>query len=176
MSMRSLLVRTWLLVLAGGGAPAVAQGPVPFTELDSVILERTACYGTCPAYRLALLRSGVVQFRSHNRGDSARVARDSIKPDAVAALLPAAVRLRVFDVPPVIADSPALCPDRATDHPTVIVTLYGVGETRRIVDYHGCFLRSDHSTASGLSGVRAFEARLDSVAGVKRWVQPNRLR
>ena len=174
--MRSLLAGIWILILAGGGATAAAQGTVPFTELDSVVVERTACYGTCPAYRLALLRSGVVQFTSHNQGDSARVARDSIKPDAVAALLLAAVRLRVFDVPPVIAESPALCPDRASDHPTVIVTLYGAGEMRSIVDYQGCFLRSDHSTASGLSGLRAFEARLDSVAGAKRWVQPNRFR
>jgi hypothetical protein len=174
--MRSLLVGIGILVLTGGGATAVAQGTVPFTELDSVVLERTTCYGTCPAYRLALLRSGVVQFRSHNRGDSSRVARDSIKPDLVAALLPTAVRLKVFDLPPVIAESPTLCPDRATDHPTVIVTLYGAGEMRRIVDYHGCFHRSDHSTPSGLSGLRAFEARVDSVAGAKRWVQPNRFR
>ena len=174
--MRSLLLRTWLLVLAGGSATASAQATVPFSQLDSVVLERTACYGTCPAYRLALLRSGIVQFRSNNKGDSARVARDSIAPEAVAALVPVAVRLNVFDVPGVIAESPALCPDRATDHPTVIVTLYGDGKMRQIVDYHGCFLRSDHSTASMLSGLRAFEAHVDSVAGSRRWVRPNRFR
>jgi hypothetical protein len=81
------------------------------------VLERTPCFGTCAAYRLRVTRSGVVTFLSRNRGDSSRVARDSIAPDAVVQLLQAAERDDVFRLPAVIADDRALCPDRATDHP-----------------------------------------------------------
>jgi hypothetical protein len=123
-----------------------------------------------------MLGSGVIQFASRNRGDGARVARDSIAPTAIAALLPAAVRLGVFQLPSVVAQAPELCPDYATDHSTVTVSIYGSGRVKRIVDYQGCFLRSDHSTASRLDNLRLFESLVDSVAGSRRWVQPNRIR
>ena len=173
--LRALFSFSTLLLLAFGHR-ATAQEASSITSLDSVTLERTACYGTCPAYRLVLTRTGAVRFVSQNHNDRGRLVRDSIAPQDVAALLPAAVSLGVLQLPPDIAQSPELCPDRATDHPTVTVRLFGSGHIQQIVDYHGCFLRSDHSTASRLDGLRRFEILIDSTAGSKRWVRPNNSR
>jgi hypothetical protein len=140
------------------------------------VLERTPCFGTCAAYRLRVTRSGVVTFLSRNRGDSSRVARDSIAPDAVVQLLQAAERDDVFRLPAVIADDRALCPDRATDHPTAIVGFFWSTRVQQITDYHGCFLRSDHSTAAPLAALRQLEKAIDSVSGSARWTRANRFR
>jgi hypothetical protein len=140
------------------------------------VLERTPCFGTCAAYRLRVTRSGVVTFLSRNRGDSSRVARDSIAPDAVVQLLQAAERDDVFRLPAVIADDRALCPDRATDHPTAIVAFFWSTRVQQITDYHGCFLRSDHSTAAPLVALRQLEKAIDSVSGSARWTRANRFR
>ena len=119
-----------LLVGAALSSAAAAQRPGALTSLDSIVLERTACLGTCAASRLALLRSGLVTFTSRNRGDSARVARDSIRG------------LRAGD-----SRARDLCPALATDHPTVTTSLFGPEGMHKVVDYHGCFLQNDHSTA-----------------------------
>jgi hypothetical protein len=159
-----------LLATVGFSTAAVAQ----HAALDSVVLERTACFGTCPAYRLTVTATGKVRFASRNRGDTARAAEDSISPAAMTTLLAAAFRLRALDLPARIADDHALCPDRATDHPTVTVGLFWPAGQQQIVDYHGCYLSSDHSVADRLGDLRRFETTVDSVTQSQRWVRPNR--
>ena len=46
---------------------------------DSVVLERTRCYGTCPAYRLRVSRTGEVRFASRNLRDDQRVGVDTVE-------------------------------------------------------------------------------------------------
>jgi hypothetical protein len=165
-----------VIVAVVGANGACARTRPPMAALDSLALERTSCFGTCPAYRLSVTRGGIVVFASRNHGDSARVARDSISPGSVAWLRAEAERQGVLRLPAVIADDHSLCPDRATDHPTVTVSLFLRDRMYRITDYHGCFLRSDHSIVSALDGLRHFEAEIDSVTGSSRWVRPNRFR
>src|ERR687888_360851 len=62
-------------------APANAAAVSPYRVIvappgavDSIVLERTACFGTCPAYRLRISAAGAVHFTSRNFGDSGRVA------------------------------------------------------------------------------------------------------
>jgi hypothetical protein len=175
--MTNRLIAILAFIVAGADRErAAAQSPPPPAALDSIVLERTPCYGTCAAYRLTVTRSGVVMFLSRNRGDSSRAARDSITPDAVVQLVQAAERDDVFRLPAVIADDRALCADRATDHPTAIVGLFWSSRVQQITDYHGCFLRSDHSTAAPLAALRQFEKAIDSVSGSARWTRPNRFR
>ena len=171
------LVVVVAFIAAGGYCEqAAAQSRPPASAPDSVVLERTPCYGTCAAYRLSVTGSGVVTFISRNRGDSSRVVRDSIAPGAMVQLLRDAARDSVFRLPAVIADDRALCPNRATDHPTVIIGIFWPTGVQQITDYHGCFLRSDHSTAEPLAALRHLETAIDSVAGSARWSRPNRFR
>ena len=165
-----------MLLAIVGTLGACARARSPMAALDSIVLERTACFGTCPAYRLSVTATGVVAFTSRNRGDSARVARDSISPETVTWLRDEAERRGVLRLPAVIADDHSLCPDRATDNPTVTVSMFRRDGVYRVTDYHGCFLSSDHTTAPALEGLRHFEAEIDSVTRSNRWIQPNRFR
>jgi hypothetical protein len=156
-------------------ASSVSSHPLPSgpssATLDSIHLERTLCYGTCPAYRLALDRAGRVRFWSLNPGDLDRTAQDSLSPEALLYLEREAERIGFFALPDSLEGSD-LCADWATDHPTVTVTLFGPRGRKRVADYHGCFERSDHSVKPVVGRLRTFERMIDGVVGSFRWVRP----
>ncbi|HKG93128.1 MAG TPA: DUF6438 domain-containing protein [Gemmatimonadaceae bacterium] len=134
---------------------------------DSVVLERTLCYGSCPAYRLAVARSGAVRFESRNPQDSGRAAADSVDPRGFGDIMTDALFVAFLDLPDRIADDERMCGPSSTDAPTAIVTLYLPGGRRkRVQDYQGC-----HWAPWQL---HALEDRIDSVAGSARWVRSAR--
>ena len=164
----------WSSAACSGGTGVsshlLPKGPSSAT-LDSIHLERTRCFGTCPAYRLSLDRAGRVRFWSLNPGDVDRTAQDSVSPEALLYLEREAERIRFFALPDSLAGT-HLCADRATDRPTVIVTVFGPRGRKRVADYHGCFERSDHSVKPVVGQLRTFERMIDGVVGSFRWVRP----
>lgn len=173
---RRLLAAALVSGVAGCSPPPGSRpAPTVGATLDSLVLERSPCFGTCPAYRLRLSARGLVAFESRNPGDSGRTAVDSIAPDVATALLREAEALGFFDLPEVIARDRQLCPAKATDHPTATVTIFGE-RTKRVEDDHGCFAAPDRSVVSVVGRLRAFEASIDSVTGSARWVRPARRR
>ena len=73
-------------------------------------------------------------------------------------------------VPEEIMADRALCRDRATDFPTVTVTVYRAAGSKRVVDYRGC--APDPAAEARLERLRALEAAVDSAAGSSRWARP----
>ncbi|HEY8312519.1 MAG TPA: DUF6438 domain-containing protein [Gemmatimonadaceae bacterium] len=172
---------TVVLVAVSVGVSLVACTPsvrtdVPAVTVDSLVLERTLCYGTCAAYRLSLGRDGQVAFQSRNPGDEARQVRDTTAAVALSILTSLADSLGFVTLPDTIANSPALCPGSATDHPTATVTIFRAGASKHVVDYLGCFAGFDHSTVPIVGRLRILEASIDSLAGSKRWVHPAKRR
>ena len=173
-------MRTLLLLLAAAAAtlPACTRAPggdrhADPPPADSVVLERLRCFGVCPAYRVSVAASGAVHFASRNQGDSARVEADTVSPDDFTRLLAAAERAGFDSLPARIADVEALCRLRATDHPTVIVSIHRPAGTKRVEDYTGCYVESNPpSLAPALMPLRVFETEVDRVAGSARWARP----
>jgi hypothetical protein len=77
------------------------------TTADSILLERTLCYGTCSAYRLHMDRHGRVRFSSLNPGDSSRTVRDSISPEGLLFLEREAERIGFFALPETLSGTTA---------------------------------------------------------------------
>ena len=157
--------RTATQVGASQAGPATA---------DSIVLERTRCYGTCPAYRLSVAAAGQVAFTSRNPGDEGRSARDSTTPGAFAGLVREAREIGFFALPDTIAADRTLCPAESTDSPTATVTVFARAGTKQVVDYRGCGGGADPEARRRVAALRALEARIDSVAGSSRWVRPAR--
>ena len=156
-----------VLVVAALAACDPMPAPAPTTAgAESITLERTRCFGSCPAYRLSVARDGAVRFQSLNPGDST-VAADRIAPAAFDALAREAERIGFRSLPDVIRDDDELCGPMATDLPGAKVTIQGPGGSKTVDDYHGCHGRSER-----LVQLRRFESRIDSVAGSARWVRP----
>ena len=140
--------------------------------VDSLVLERTRCYGVCPAYRLRISAPGQIRFESRNPGDEARTAVDTAPATTLSTLASRARDIGFFDLPSDIAADSVLCRDRATDHPTVTTTIFAGKTTKTVVDYHGCFQANDHSVLAPIGKLRAFENEIDSVLKSSRWVRP----
>ena len=158
---------------ASGAAPPPAPAPAPVgvtttaivlrpvdpANADSIVLERTSCFGTCPAYRLRIARSGEVLFQSRAAGDTTH-SLTSISAGDVHRLLERADLLAFDALPDTIAANSAYCHWRATDNPSVTTTVFVGGASKHVVDYLGC----DWAPV----GLRNLEALIDSVAGTEQ--------
>lgn len=165
----------WAMFYAAAVLHAAAHPVSAQASADSLVLERTECFGTCPAYRLAITRSGAVHFESRNPGDST-VAKDQMSSSVLIKILERASSIGFEKYPPRIAADRRLCEDRATDHPTAIVTIFAPKRVDRVEDYWGCMHAADHSLNEPLTALRTFEASIDRAVGSARWVKPARRR
>jgi hypothetical protein len=157
------------LLLAAPGNPArVTPGSPRIRVADSLSLERTVCYGTCPAYRILVTQAGRLTFVGTHPDDSTR-ATTQLPRSTTDSIFQVVADAPLSEFPPKIQADSTLCPDLATDHPTVILTIFAGADVRRIEDYHGCYLRSDHSIAWRLATLRALEESIDRLAGTSRW-------
>ena len=142
--------------------PGNAQSPLP----DSIALERTPCFGSCPVYHLTLASSGAVVFV-----DADTTVTDTL-PHAAYAQLYAGFQAIGFDsLPMSFNESRDFCAEYATDAPTVILTLYRGAVKKSVSDYHGCVARGGPSRTS-LTNLRFLENRVDSVTRAERWKKP----
>jgi hypothetical protein len=170
MRTRHLLAAAPLAALACRPAPAPSTDSVASASVaaardstaDSLVLERIAGFTRTPGYRVSVARTGRVAFAWLAPGDSARPATDSIAPPRAVELLAAAPAAGVGTLPENIREHPDLCGPMATDHGTAVVTIFYPGRgLARVSDYLGC--------RDAVPALRAFEARVDSVAGTARW-------
>ena len=136
---------------------------------DSIVLERSVCFGFCPAYRLTIHPNGAVHFVATPRGDTVQRA-DTITPRSFAWLASEAHRSGFFNLPKDVVRDTSLCAARATDHPTATVTIFRGDSTHTVVDYQGCYMDHSLGVAAPLRPLRRFERAIDSVAGSKRWL------
>ncbi|MDQ3427346.1 MAG: DUF6438 domain-containing protein [Gemmatimonadota bacterium] len=168
--MKSRLALVTLLVIAGCAprSAAMAGDPVSdssgfVSEADSAVvtLERTACFGTCPIYRVSIAASGAVRFEGKSYVAHQGPATAQIPKEQVDSLLEELRQGGYFDMAErYLPDSPD-CGDYATDSPTVITSVTRDGVTKRIQNYYGCM-------GAPLS-LRQLERRIDEVAGTNRW-------
>jgi hypothetical protein len=155
-------------VVPSGQPVAGVSTNLDLQSADSIVLERTACFGTCPAYRLRLTRRGAVAFRSRNFGDTLRTGVASIPESDVEQLFGFARMMAYGALPDTIANVPAYCGHRWTDHPTVTTTIFVGAGFKRVVDYQGCWWAP--------AALRRLEDLIDSTTHSSRWVRPNDLR
>jgi hypothetical protein len=150
-------------------APVAPAGPGgnPVNQANVVIsLARSACYGFCPIYSVAITGEGEVTYVGDGFVNVVGEQRATI-PLADVASLPAR-----FDA---IGFHALRNEYRAsiTDIPTYTIALERNGQRKVVVDYGGL-------SAGMPASVRALEDEIDRVAGTARWVlrdgQPVRTR
>jgi hypothetical protein len=159
-----------------GGAPAGSTGNTATAQPDSIVLERTVCFGFCPAYRLHIASTGAVRFEPRALRDSVAAAEhDTIPENATAGLLAQARAIGFFALPDEITPAnSAACPLVATDHPSAIVTIAIGDMVKRVNHYHGCHAQQGDHLGDAYPALTAFEAAIDSAVRVIRWLPPPR--
>jgi len=107
---------------SGVGRSAAARHYAHTASLDpvqanSIVMTRSNCYGTCPAYRPFITPSGLVEFQSLNPGEPIRTAKDRVPPGKASTLFFHFRHLGFTRLPEKIQDAPAYCAISVTDYP-----------------------------------------------------------
>lgn len=112
-----------------------AQGPI---SAPAITLERTACFGRCPVYRVAVSPTGAVSYEGIANVRRIGAATGQIPADRVTALVSELERAGYFSFADQYTSTELTCGRYATDLPTVITSVTLGGRTKRIEHDHGC--------------------------------------
>lgn len=139
--------------------PTAAAGEAPVR----IRLERGPCFGTCPVYSVTLNGSGAVLFEGRRFVADTGVSTGRVPPARVDSLLAELAAGGYFDWADRYAAGEPGCERYATDLPLVVTEVRAAGRSKRIEHDHGCMEAPEALTA--------LEERIDSVAGVARWIR-----
>ena len=158
------LTRTILVAAALAACHSSTPAPAPAPAADesaAVTLERTPCFGRCPVYSVAIMKSGLVRYEgkrfvADSGADSARIA-----PAAVESLLAELDRGGYFGFDDRYVSGAPACGPYATDLPSAKTTVDDGNRSKEIQHDHGC----SHAPAT----LSSLEKRIDEVAGTSKW-------
>lgn len=148
---------------AQNGTADGANQPAAVVSADSrVTMQRMPCFGTCPVYTVDITADGAVRFTGENFVDSTGTRTAAIAPDSAAALMREMIARGFHDFADRYTHEAKECGSYHTDAPRVILTLNAGGRVKTVEHDYGCSDAPDE--------LRALQERVDSVAGVRRWV------
>lgn len=137
---------------------------VAFPEIQDwkslkISLQRTACFGSCPAYRVEIHGDGTVIYDGQMFVAISGVHKAKISDDSVRALFSAFQKADFFW----LLDNYAA---PITDNPTQVISISFDGQNKTVKDYVG--------RAVGMpSVVTEIEKLIDTIADTKKWVIGN---
>lgn len=132
---------------------------------DAITLERTACFGTCPMYKVTITSDGTVTFNGERFTKTAGVAKGKISPNDFRQLVAEFEKINYFSLPDAYAPGTPVCPQRITDMPSANTSIKLNGKMKSVAHYHGC------GDAGALAKLTALEKRIDEVASTQKWIK-----
>lgn len=141
-----------VIVLSGCATAAQMSSAAEPIEIS---IARTACFGTCPDYKVTMRQDGTVTYTGRQFVRVTGERTWTIDPAEVRALADEMVRAGYFELKD---DYQA----RVTDHPTTYTTLVIGARSKTIKDY-----------VAGPPVLKDLQKRIDEVSGVKKYVSPD---
>ncbi len=172
--MRAICLAMMMTLSANDALFAQSPGRVARLDVDSVVLQRTGCLGTCPAYRLSVRGDGFVSFVSHNRGDQGRVESHTRGPEIMRRIQGQLERTQFQTLPVITMGRAPYCRVAATDSPTISVSVFRAADVRSRAYYTGCLGESAQDTTAQLLVRRLLTLAdsIDAIAAGKGWIRP----
>lgn len=146
--------------LADSSTKSFAEGQFEISGADTLIkMERTRCYGFCPAYELTIREDGTITFIGKEHVAHKGRAEGEMPQENLDTLVQTIRESHFMEIP----SSPE-CESRMTDMPSVFLTIEMEGKRHYVNHYHGCRGFEYEEDLHNL------EEKIDSLAGVNRWV------
>src|SRR5262249_40911782 len=143
---------------------ACRQGPSQAEARSIVItLERTRCYGSCPAYSVTLRGDGSVEYAGEVGVDVPGRQAGSIDPSRVIELAESAESIGFFAMESSYFED-------CTDLPTTTISIRTRTKNKRVSNYYG---GCDRKTTGPQVELAALAGRIDTAADTRRWVAPD---
>jgi hypothetical protein len=127
----------------------------------AVTLERTACFGGCPVYRLWVSPNGEVTYEGKAHVRRLGPATGKIPMQRLNGLLTELEKAGYFDFANRYTANEPACGRYATDAPSVITSVTLRGRTKRIEHDYGC--------GGAPGGLVVLERRIDELVGSGQW-------
>jgi Domain of unknown function (DUF6438) len=181
MRVNLILIMVFICVFAGckNFAPQIGANnrttPSPVqqkTDPNSALeltLERTACYGICPVYTVKVLSDGKIVFDGEKNTGVKGEATDTLSKEKKAQLIEAIDAADVFSLNNSYMGSEDDCPARATDAPSVNLTVKLNGKEKSIKHYWGCVEEKDYKVHP--ASLYTLENKIDEILDTKRWIK-----
>ncbi|HVS72536.1 MAG TPA: DUF6438 domain-containing protein [Phycisphaerae bacterium] len=134
---------------------ACATTPSSTPQHILISLERTRCFGTCPAYKVTIDEHGTVTFVGTYRATAPGPHLTSIPPAAVRSLLTQARSLGFWSMQSKYTAA-------ITDLPTTITTITIDNQTKSVEDYF-----------NAPEALHKLETLIDQTANTAQWIAPS---
>ena len=131
-----------------------------------ITLERTNCYGTCPAYKLSVKFDGTVSFEGLNFTARKGKVEDKLSADKVNQLVKSFENADYFNLNGKYDTQNCY---QWTDNPSATTSIQMNGETKSISHYQGCKEGRDDFKKE-LSKLTELENKIDEIVETKRWI------
>ena len=132
---------------------------------NSITLERTACFGTCPMYKVNIASDGTVTFNGERFTKTIGIAKGKISPNEFRQLVAEFEKINYFSLPDSYTPGTPVCPQRITDMPSANTSIELNGKAKSVAHYYGC------GTTGALEKLTALEKKIDEVAGTQKWIK-----
>ena len=129
-----------------------------------ITLERTACYGRCPIYKLTIKADGSVLFDGERFTKTIGKAEGKISEDKVKKLIKEFENADYFAL-----DGEYDC-YQMTDNPSAFTSIQINGKNKKIKHYQGCESGSDEFEKE-LSNLTELENKIDEIIGTQKWIK-----
>jgi Domain of unknown function (DUF6438) len=126
----------------------------PYADLV-IILERTACFGTCPVYKLTIAANGTVIYEGHDFVEVEGKQTASLGAVQIQELVSAFERANFFSLQDNYTNYDV------TDNPSAITSITLNGKTKTVNHYYG-----DNSAPQELFDL---ESKIDEIVNSKQW-------
>jgi Domain of unknown function (DUF6438) len=167
-----ILVSLTLLVTISACSSWSSQ---PFPESQeipadtAIMLERTICFGTCPAYKLTISADGAVVFDGMEFVKTSRIVHSKISKDQLKQLIAEFERAQYFSLRESYYSEEDGCPEFWTDSPTVTTSLRINGQYKSIIHYWGC--QENNGESIYPKALFDLENKIDEIVGTKEWIE-----
>jgi len=158
-----LLLALWGPAAGWNGASYSSQTVIPqgIPQDLEITLERTECYGRCPAYRLTITADGKVVFEGRRFvKQEGTTIKSSISREGLKQLMAEFDRVKFFSLEDDYSNDLNRCP---TDNPSAFTSIRINGESKIIKHYHGC-------REPKFKGLTELENKIDEIVNTAQWL------
>lgn len=135
------------------------------TDQDEITLERTACFGTCPMYKVTITGDGTVTFKGVRFTKVEGVAKGKITQSDFKRMVSEFEKINYFSLPDSFAPGTPVCPRMVTDMPSAVTSIRLKGKTKVVAHYYGC------GDAGVLPKLTMLEKMIDEYAATQKWIK-----
>jgi hypothetical protein len=131
---------------------------------SAIALERTACFGDCPVYRISVSPEGLISYEGRAHVRQLGRASAQIPAERVNALLSELENAGYFSLAARYTSAEPVCGRYSADSPSAITSVQLGNRSKRIEHDHGC--------GAVPRALAVLEQRIDEVLGSARWTGP----